>query len=175
MKIRKDIEQMSIDSQICEMHLREASGSDISILAAHHRKMFEEIWEQRGEHLGTARAGEIEKAYTQKLDTDMECGICKAWVIEDKGKIVSSGAITIVSFVPNPSDLSSKVGYLHSMYTEKSHRNKKCAQRIIQNVITLCKSKGIKRIMLNASEAGQPVYQKFGFRSAPDTMRLLFE
>ena len=123
---------MSVDSQICEMNLREASGSDISIMAAHHRKMFEEIWEQKGEHLGTVRAGEIEKAYTQKLETEMEFGICKVWVIEDKGKIVSSGAITFVSFVPNPSDLSPIVAYLHSMYTEKSHRNRKCAQRIIQ-------------------------------------------
>ncbi|MBI4618669.1 MAG: hypothetical protein HY739_00655 [Desulfobacterales bacterium] len=114
---------MSLESQqICEMHLREAAGDDISIMAAHHRKMFEEIWELKGEHLGTVRAREIEKAYTQKLETEMESGVCKAWVIEDKGKIVSSGAITLVSFVPNPSDLSSKVAYLHSMYTEKSHR-----------------------------------------------------
>ena len=166
---------MTFEPQIYEIRLREASCTDISIMAAHHKKMFEEIWELKGEHLETVISEEIEKAYTQKLETEMESGICKAWVIEDKGKIVSSGAITLVSFVPNPSDLSCNVAYLHSMYTEKPHRNKKYAQRIIHNVIKHCNSNGIKRILLNASDEGKPVYQKIGFRSAPDTMRLFIE
>jgi GNAT superfamily N-acetyltransferase len=106
---------------------------------------------------------------------ELKSGICRAWVIEDEGKIISSGAITFVSFVPNPSDLSSKVAYLHSMYTEKSHRKKKCAQRIIQKVIEYCKANGIKRIVLNASDAGRHVYEKIGFHSTPDTMRLFIE
>ena len=68
------------------------------------------------------------KRLTQKkLETELESEICKAWIIEDEGKIIASGAVTFVSFVPNPSDLSPRVAYLHSMYTEKSHRNKKCA------------------------------------------------
>ncbi len=166
---------MPFKPQMCEMQIREASSVDISILAAHHGKMFEEIWEQKGEPLHPSRIAEIEKAYTQKLESEMETGICKAWIMEDKGKVVSSGAITFVSFVPNPSDLSSKVAYLHSMYTENSHRNRKCAQRIIHSAITYCSSIGIKRILLNASDAGQPLYQKIGFRSAPDTMRLFVE
>jgi GNAT superfamily N-acetyltransferase len=157
------------------MQVREALSVDISIMTEHHGKMFKEIWELKGEHLQPARIVEIEKAYTQKLETEMEGGVCKAWVIEDKGKVVSSGAITFISLVPNPSDLSSKVAYLHSMYTDKSHRNRKCAQRIIQSVITYCRSNGIKRILLNASEVGQPIYQKIGFRSASDTMRLFIK
>ena len=166
---------MAFEPQISKMLLREASSGDIAILAMHHRKMFEEIWEQKGEPLGITRADEIENAYTKKLDLELGSGICKAWVIEDEGKIVSSGAITFVSFVPNPSDLSSRVGYLHSMYTEKSGRNKKCAQRIILKAISHCKAQGIMRIILNASDAGQPVYQKMGFRSAPDILRLYLE
>ena len=93
---------MTLESKLFEMHLREASGTDISVMAAHHRKMFEEIWERKGEQLDILRAGEIEKAYAQKLKTEMESGICRAWVIEEKGRIVSSGALTLVRFViPN--------------------------------------------------------------------------
>lgn len=167
--------QMVEESQRFEMNIRESSSNDISVMATHHRKMFEEIWEQKGKRLGSTRASEIENAYAHKLVTEMESGICRAWVIEDEGKIISSGAMTFVSFVPNPSDLSSKVAYLHSMFTEKSHRNRKCAQQIIHKVIEHCKANGIKRIVLNASDAGQPLYQKTGFRSAPDTMRLFIE
>lgn len=166
---------MSFKSQRGEMQIREALTADISIMAAHHGKMFEEIWEHKGEHLQPARIAEIEKAYSQKLETEMEGGTCRAWIVEDEGQVVASGAMTFVSFVPNPSDLSSKVAYLHSMYTEKPQRNKKCAQRIIHNMIIYCRSHGIKRVLLNASDAGQPVYHKLGFRSAPDTMRLFVE
>jgi GNAT superfamily N-acetyltransferase len=163
---------MSDESKLQEMRLREASISDISMLAVHHRKMFMEIWEKKRDYLEPERANQIEKAYVTKLETEMKNGNCIAWVIEDKESVVASGAVTFISLVPNPSDLSSKVAYLHSMYTEKSYRNKKCAQQIIQKAIDLCASQGVKRIMLNASDAGQPVYQKIGFRSAPDTMRL---
>jgi len=164
-----------MESEISEMNLREALFSDISVMAVHHRNMFEEIWEQKGEHLGTVRAVEVEKAYTNKLETEMDCGICKAWVVESKGEIVSSGAITFVSFVPNPYDLSSKVAYLHSIYTKKSHRNKKCAQQIIHSAIRYCITQGINSVILSASEAGKPVYEKIGFRSTPEMMRLLIE
>jgi hypothetical protein len=132
-----------MEPKISDLYLREALIEDISILAEHHRKMFEEIWEGKGEHLEAVKAREIEKAYTHKLETEMNCGICKAWVIEDKWEIISSGAITFVSFVPNPYDLSSKVAYLHSIYTSKSHRNQKCAQRIIHNAIRDCSSRGV--------------------------------
>jgi GNAT superfamily N-acetyltransferase len=163
---------MSEESKLQEMRLRNASINDISILAVHHRKMFMEIWDRKGDHLASERLNEIERAYIAKLETEMKSGNCIAWVIEDKERVVASGAVTFISLVPNPSDLSSKVAYLHSMYTEKSYRNKKCAQQIIQKAIDLCTSQRVKRIMLNASDAGQPVYQKIGFRSAPDTMRL---
>ena len=158
-----------------KMNLREASGSDISMMAKHHRTMFEEIWKQQGEHLEAKKSIAIEKAYAKKLETELESGICKAWIIEYEGKIIASGAVTFVSFVPNPSDLSPRVAYLHSMYTEKSHRNKKCAQQIIQKIIDHCKSKGVRRITLNASDAGKPIYEKIGFHYAPNTMGLFIE
>lgn len=164
-----------VESEISGMNLREAFIRDISVLAKHHRSMFEEIWAQKGEPISTVKAKEIEKTYTQKLESEMEEGICKAWVIESKDVIVSSGAITFVSFVPTPYDLSSKIAYLHSIFTEKSHRNKKCAQRIVHTAIKYCSDQGVNRMILSASNAGKPIYEKIGFHSTPDMMRLLIE
>jgi GNAT superfamily N-acetyltransferase len=157
----------------CDMVVREASKRDIAAMASNHRKMFAEIWEQKGRYLEPARAVELESAYALKLADELEMANCKAWVVEDKGAIVASGAISIVSFVPNPIDLSPRVAYLHSMFTEKSHRGHKCAERIVGKMIDYCKSQGIRRIMLNASDAGRPVYQKLGFHDLTDMMRLL--
>lgn len=158
-----------------EMPLREATERDIPQLGRHHRKMFEEIWEKKGEDIDIAIHKEIEEAYEKKLKQEFRAGGCKAWVIENKNKIIASGAITIVSFVPTPIDLSWRVAYLHSMYTEKGYRNNNCANLIIKMATQYCGANGIKRIILNASEAGRPIYERLGFRSAPEMMRLIIE
>jgi GNAT superfamily N-acetyltransferase len=100
-------------------------------------------------------------------------GSCKAWAIENEDRIIASGAITIVSFVPTPTDLSSRVAYLHSMYTERRYRNNSFAGLIVEKTIQYCKDNGIRRVFLNASEAGRPIYEEIGFCSAPEIMRLM--
>jgi GNAT superfamily N-acetyltransferase len=160
---------------ISNMRIREATIGDIPLLGIHHREMCQEIWEKKGEDIDSSRFAEIERAYIQKLLLQLQDGSCKAWVIEYEHRIIASGTISIVSFVPTPQDLSSNVAYLHSMYTDKDRRNNYCARRIVKQALDYCKAHGIKRIILNASEAGRPIYEKIGFRSAPDTMRLLLE
>jgi N-acetylglutamate synthase-like GNAT family acetyltransferase len=155
--------------------LREATERDIPQLGIHHRKMFEEIWEKKGESIDISVCKGIEKAYRQKLKQELIDGSCKAWVIENENRIIASGAITIVSFVPTPKDLSNSVGYLHSVYTERKNRNNNFANLIIKKAIQYCRNNGIRRVFLNASEAGRPIYEKVGFHSAPEIMRLMIE
>jgi GNAT superfamily N-acetyltransferase len=175
MGARKDIQQMNFVPPVGEMHLREASSFDIPIMATHHKKMFEEIWEKRNEQLNPIRAIEVENAYAQKLEIDMKNGICRAWVIEDKEIVVASGAVSFASFVPTPSNLSFNIAYVHSIYTEKSHRNARCAQQIIHNIITHCQSQGIMTIMLRASDAGRAIYQKIGFQPDSNMMIMIIQ
>jgi len=158
-----------------ETVLREADSSDIQQLSIHHRKMFEEIWQKKGEQIDIAICNEIENAYAGKLNKELTDGRCKAWVIEYENSIIASGAVTVVSLVPTPDDLSSNVAYLHSVYTEKEYRNKNFASRIVQQALQYCRDNGIRRISLNASEAGKTIYQKIGFRSSPETMRLFIK
>jgi N-acetylglutamate synthase-like GNAT family acetyltransferase len=161
--------------QNIKISLREATERDIPRLGVHHRKMFEEILKKKGESTDPSIPKALERAYAKKLKQELTDGSCKAWVIEHKNRIVASGAITIASLVPTPKDLSSSVAYLHSMYTEKGYRNKYFANFIVQRAIRFCRDNGIKRIFLNASEAGRPIYQKLGFCTAPEMMRLSIE
>jgi GNAT superfamily N-acetyltransferase len=155
--------------------IREATPKDILRLVIHHRKMFQEILKNRGEDLALSVSKAIEKSYREKLKKELLIGTCKVWIIEDGDKIIASGAITIIRLVPTPIDLSSNAVWLHSMYTEKKYRGHQCAQRIIKKALQCCKKNGLKRIMLNASPAGRPVYEKLGFQPSPDTMRLIIK
>ena len=158
-----------------DINIQEATCDDIKQMAIHHRKMFEEIWEKKGQKVEAAKAQEIEKAYSEKLQKEIPGGSCKAWVIKNGNRLVASGAISIVSFVPVPNDTNHNIAYLHSMYTEKDFRGRKYAQQIIERAIQYCKENGINRVILNASDAGKPIYEKLGFVSLPETMRLFIK
>lgn len=155
--------------------LFDAEPSDITVLASHHRKMFKEIWEKQNKSLSENRLKEIEKAYAQKLEEQFADKTCMAWVVKIKNTIVASGAITICSFVPTPVDLSHNVAFFHSLYTEEASRKQNCAKVILEKAIQYCKDKGIKRVLLAASDAGRLIYQKRGFEPVPDFMRLIIE
>lgn len=152
-----------------------AEIGDIRQLAIHHRNMFEEIWEQKGLLLEEAKALELEKAYFEKLEKQISEGICKAWVVKKNGHILASGAITIISLVPVPNDINSNIAYMHSVYTEREFRGRKHARQIIERAIDYCRGNGIKRVLFNASDEGKPIYEKCGFVSVAETMRLFIE
>ncbi len=157
------------------VNVRIAENKDIALLAIHHRKMFAEIWESNGNPLSTEVLAQLEQAYAQKLKEQLPDKTCVAWVIDKKETIVASGAVTIISFVPTPVDISHRLAYLHSIYTEKEHRGKQYAHAIIENGLAHCRQMGIKRIVLTASDKGRPIYHELGFRPAADIMRLVLD
>ncbi|MDM8550454.1 GNAT family N-acetyltransferase [Desulfobacterales bacterium HSG2] len=152
--------------------IQEAGFEDIPILVRHHRLMFEEIWTLKGLDYDISKLEEMDNAYAKKLQKQLTNNTSKAWFIEDISKIIASGAVSIISMVPVPDDPSDRVAYLHSIYTERGYRNRGFARRIAETAIHYCKSQGIRRMILNASDAGRPVYEKTGFRAADNVMRL---
>ena len=157
------------------MNIREANLEDMEILSIHHRKMFEEIWEHKGLGIDSNIAKILESAYLEKIAEQIPQGQCKAWIIYSDNEIMASGAITIVSFTPVPTDLNHNVAFLHSIYTEKAYRKKQCAKTIVERAIQYCRESGINRMLLNASDAGKQIYEKAGFVSVPETMRLFIK
>lgn len=162
------------NSQSCDYKIRKATERDIPQLSIHHSEMFKEIWKNKGKSQGDSESFELGNAYSQKLNRELG-NLCRCWVIETGRELVASGALTIVSFVPIPDDSSSRVGYLHSMYTDKRYRGRGFANLIVKAALQYCRENGIKRVVLNASEAGRPIYEKIGFISSPETMKIFLE
>jgi GNAT superfamily N-acetyltransferase len=67
-------------------------------------------------------------------------------------------------------DLSSRTAYMHSIYTEPGSRGNNLASRIVLTALEYCKASGIRRILLSASAAGKPIYERIGFTSSPEMM-----
>ena len=154
-------------------YLRIATPEDIPFLVRHHGKMFEEIREKTGNPVDLSLLSTLENEYNNKLTREIPSGTCSAWVVDIGDWIVSSGAVSIVSYVPVPHDLSSNIAFLHSVYTEKEYRHRHYARWITQAAAGYCRDRGIRRLYLFASDAGQPLYEKAGFVPVPNTMLLL--
>ncbi len=46
------------------------------------------------------------------------------------------------------------------------------ARRIVETAVEACRARGLKRVMLHASDAGRPLYESLGFRQTNE-MRLV--
>jgi GNAT superfamily N-acetyltransferase len=135
--------------------------------------MFEEIREKTGNPADLPVLAALEKEYAGKLAREIPSGACIAWVVQTGDIVCSSGAISIVSYVPVPHDLSSRIALLHSIYTVPEYRHRYFARRITQAAADYCRDAGIKRLYLFASDAGRSVYEKAGFVPVPNMMLLL--
>jgi N-acetylglutamate synthase-like GNAT family acetyltransferase len=157
------------------MNIRKATIDDIPSLSRHHRLMMEDIWEQKGSHIDKPAAEALESAYRKKVEEHTPRRSCLAWVVEREGQIIASGAQSIVSLTSVPFDLNSRVGYLHSINTDKANQDQRCARTIVASAVDHCRRQGIRRVILNFSAAGRPVYEKAGFVPASETIKLLIE
>jgi len=168
---------------------RAATTDDIPLLARHHRMMFEEMRSLDANNLprdsccGPAECNtgfplalaqpaappapdfdQLEATMAEKLALQMKDGSCIAWIAFSGTTPVASGGVSIISTVPVPEDPTLEIAFLHSVFTEKNMRGQGIASMILDKLLDHCRSKGITRVQLNASEAGMSVYQKKGFQ-----------
>lgn len=155
--------------------VRAASYEDVEVLARHHRSMFEEIWAHKKMPFDPELMTAMESNYIEKLRVDLRSGSCHAWIICRNDRILSSGAVSTYSYVPVPHDPSSKIAFLHSIYTEPEERGKGYAKTITKHAIEYCKQNKIARLYLFASESGRIIYEKEGFVSVDNTMMKLIK
>lgn len=154
--------------------IRKATLSDVQILVSHHCMMFKEIRALQGKKIDDISYRKMEEVDTKKLYDNFPKKLCHAWIAEDENeKIAASGVISICNWVPTPENPNYIVAYLHSMYTENEYRKSGLATRIIEEARNFCRQSNISAILLSASDAGKPVYEKIGFESSNAFMYLM--
>ncbi len=152
--------------------IRTAALKDIPVLADHHELMFREIFNYDKIEINETSIHRMKQNYIKKLKKEINKN-CFAWLIEIRGKVVASAAITFISLVPTPYDENTDTGYLHSVYTDKEYRKKGYAEKLIKTILKHCKNNGIKRVDLVASKAGKGIYKRNGFNNLDNFMRYI--
>jgi GNAT superfamily N-acetyltransferase len=75
--------------------------------------------------------------------------------------------------LPSPESSATSEGYLLNVYTTPEWRARGVAAALVSASIIRARELGLGRIRLHATEAGQRVYEKVGFRPRVDEMELI--
>lgn len=81
----------------------------------------------------------------------------------ENGKIIGTGAVSIVEKPPYFGCPTGKIGLLSSMYTDPAYRRKGIARTLLSKVTDEAKRQGCGVIWITASDMGVLLYSSFGF------------
>ena len=107
----------------------------------------------------------LETLNRQFMSTAMVDGSFAAWVAAEEGEIVATSGISFYTLPSNKSNPSGKTAYISNMFTYPAWRKQGIAARLFELVVSDAAERGCGKVMLNATEMGRPIYERFGFKS----------
>ena len=116
-----------------------------------------------------SEVAEQSRAYYQRaLQEDTH----EAWLVMDQGQVVATGGVSYYQVMPTYHNPSGWKAYIMNMYTAPAYRRQGIARETLRCLVDGCKVRGIRHITLEATQAGKPLYTRFGFVPMEDEMIL---
>ncbi len=148
--------------------LRQADVSDAPTLARHRTAMFVEMG-----RLDPCDFDLMARGNESYLLDAMPRGEFVAFVLEIEGVPVGSGGVQLRTLLPRPSTgrvplTTSPQGIIMGIYTETTYRRKGAAESIMRAIMAWAEAQQIPSLVLHASDAGRPLYEKLGFRQTSE-------
>ncbi len=117
----------------------------------------------------------IRKSNEEFLKEVLTDGSFIQWLALDNEKIVATSSVSFYRLPPNRSSPTGKTAYIGNMFTYPEYRKKGIATRLFTLILDEVKNHGCKKILLNATDMGRPIYEKFGFKNTVDDMVFYIE
>lgn len=93
------------------------------------------------------------------------------WIAQANLRVAGSAGLLIVDWPPHPFHPgSSQRCYLLNVYVEPEFRKRGLAHELIEKCLAEAHARGIRVVTLHSSDAGRPVYEKFGFHPTSEMM-----
>jgi GNAT superfamily N-acetyltransferase len=88
------------------------------------------------------------------------------WVAVLNGQVCSMGAMAFLLRAPYPGNPEGRDAYLLNMYTAPAYRGRGLARAIVHEALADARARGVRKVILHATEAGRRLYDKVGFLSS---------
>ena len=86
-----------------------------------------------------------------------------AFLAEENGRPIACAFLVVQEKPANPRFPGGRTGLLLNVFTYAAYRRRGVASRLLSAVIDEARKNGLSSIELTATEAGAPLYEKFGF------------
>ena len=96
-----------------------------------------------------------------------------AWLVFDGEEVVGTGAVSFFQVMPTYHNPSGKKAYIMNLYTRPDYRRRGIAYRVLELLTSEAEMRQIDVVTLEATAAGRPLYEAFGFTAMRDEMELL--
>ncbi len=150
------------------MTIRRALPAEVPLLARHRRAMFEEMG-----YRDIPALDAMCTAFEPWLAGRMASGEYVALVVEDApGGIVAGAGVWFMDWPPHMIGPGAPRANIVNVYTEPAWRRQGLARRLMEAALAECRNRGVRAVILHASDAGRPLYESLGF-DATNEMRLL--
>ncbi len=124
------------------------------------------------------RAPEPLDAYAERFRSfvlnALESDAWRVWVAEEEGHIVGAIWLQLVERVPRPGESRGElpIGYLTNVYVEPAYRNDGLGSRMLAEVVTFARERGVEEMIVWPSERSYPFYGRAGFERLDDPLVL---
>ena len=96
-----------------------------------------------------------------------------AYLIFDEDKFVGAGGISYFQVMPTYHNPTGKKAYIMNMYTAPEYRRQGIAIHTLNLLVNDAREQGVSQIVLEATDMGRPLYEKYGFVKMEDEMELV--
>jgi len=155
-------------------NVRRAIIDDIAVLAQHRAAMFHDMGA-----LPVHQIASLQSATALYLRDAIPRGEYLAWVAEDAGdssSIIGGAGVQLRPILPRPRPGSDDLelgpeAIVLNVYVESTWRRRGVAEALMRTLLQELSARGIRRIVLHASDDGRRLYERLGF-VATNEMRL---
>lgn len=106
--------------------------------------------------------------YKEALGSDKHI----AYLVFDGDEFVGAGGVSFFRVMPTYDNPTGEKAYIMNMYTKPEYRRNGIGLHTLDLLVKAAKERGITAIALDASDMGRLLYEKYGFVSASDEMKL---
>ena len=148
-----------MNEYIQNLEFRKATTADIDLLVETRI----EVLRAANELTESVDMSEVEKQSRNYYEQALADGTHTALLVFDHGQFVGAGAISYYRVMPTYHNPTGRKGYIMNMYTRPEYRRKGIAFHTLELLIEDAQEKGIVSVSLEATSAGYPLYEKYGF------------
>ncbi len=116
---------------------------------------------------------EVEKQSREYYIHALASGDHAAYLVYDEEQFIGAGGVSFYQVMPTYHNPSGRKAYIMNMYTAPEYRRQGIALQTLDLLVKEAKARGIAQISLEATEAGRPLYEKYGFVAMQDEMELI--